>query len=84
VNLSKSATKTLEVLREAFEEHSLSRTAVFEGIHVSRPVKCQLKMTNVPGNQAPAKRQKMLKFENSSMKTSRQTIHELADTVGIS
>jgi hypothetical protein len=29
VKLSKSATKTLEMLREAFEEHSLSRTAVF-------------------------------------------------------
>jgi hypothetical protein len=30
VKLSKSAIKTLETLREAFGEHSLSRTAVFE------------------------------------------------------
>jgi hypothetical protein len=30
VKLSKSATKTLEMLREAFGEHSLSQTAVFE------------------------------------------------------
>jgi hypothetical protein len=30
VKLSKSATKTLEMLREVFGEHSLSRTAVFE------------------------------------------------------
>jgi hypothetical protein len=30
-------------------------------IHVSRLVECQLKMTNVQGNQAPAKRQKVLK-----------------------
>jgi hypothetical protein len=39
-------------------------------IHVSREVECQLKVTNVQGNQAPAKRQKMLKkFDNSSTKT---------------
>jgi hypothetical protein len=31
------------------------------GIRVSRPLECQLKMTHVQGDQAPAKRQKMLK-----------------------
>jgi hypothetical protein len=30
VKLSKSATKSLEMLHEAFGEHSLSHTAVFE------------------------------------------------------
>jgi hypothetical protein len=30
VKLGKSGTETLEMLREAFGEHSLSRTAVFE------------------------------------------------------
>jgi hypothetical protein len=30
-------------------------------IHVSRPVECQLKITNVQGDQSPAERQKMLK-----------------------
>jgi hypothetical protein len=30
MKLSKSATETLEILGEAFGEHSLSRTAVFE------------------------------------------------------
>jgi hypothetical protein len=30
MKLGKSATKTLELLHEAFGEHSLSRTAVFE------------------------------------------------------
>jgi hypothetical protein len=30
MKLSKSATKTLETFREAFGEHSLSQTAIFE------------------------------------------------------
>jgi hypothetical protein len=55
VKLGKSATKTLEMLHEAFGEHSLRRTAVFEWHSHSRPVECQLKMTNVQGIQAPAK-----------------------------
>jgi hypothetical protein len=70
VKLGKSATETLQMLHEAFGEHSISRTAVLNGIHVSGPVECQLKMTNVQGDQAPAKGQKMLKkLENSSTKT---------------
>jgi hypothetical protein len=43
VKLSKSATETLEMLHEAFEEHSLN------------PAECQSKMTNVQGDQASAK-----------------------------
>jgi hypothetical protein len=37
LQFGKSATEILEMLREAFGEQSLIRTAVFEGIHVSRP-----------------------------------------------
>jgi hypothetical protein len=70
VKLGKSATETLEMYREAFGEHSSAGQRFLNGIHVSRPVECQLKMTNVQGDQAPAKRQKVLKkFKNSSMKT---------------
>jgi hypothetical protein len=70
VKLGKSTTETLEMFPEVFGERSLSRTWSFYGIHVSRPVECQLKMTNVQGNQAPAKRQKMLKkIDNSSTNT---------------
>jgi hypothetical protein len=65
LKLGKSATETLEILREAFGEHSLTRTTVFEWA-----VGCQLKITNVHDDQAPAERQKMLKiFEKSSTKT---------------
>jgi hypothetical protein len=40
------------------------------GIHVSRLIECQLKIINIQGDQAPAKRQKMLKkFENGPTKT---------------
>jgi hypothetical protein len=61
MKLGISTAKTLEMLCEAFREHSLSQTAVLNGIHVSTLVECQLKMTNFQGDQAPAKQQKMLK-----------------------
>jgi hypothetical protein len=42
-------------------------------------------MTKVQGNQAPAKRQKMLKKNLELINDDRRrTIHEFADTVGIS
>jgi hypothetical protein len=53
MKLGKSVTETPEMLHEAFGEHSLSWTAVFEW-H-SRFKAGQLKMTNVQGDQAPAK-----------------------------
>jgi hypothetical protein len=56
----------------------------FNDIHVSRPVACQLKMTNVQGDQAPAKRQKMLKkFDNSSTKIGAEQSMSSQDTAGI-
>ncbi|PNF34832.1 Trafficking protein particle complex subunit 2 [Cryptotermes secundus] len=48
-------------------------------------VEWQLKMTNVQGDQAPAKRQKMLKiFQELIHENRHRANHELADTVGIS
>jgi hypothetical protein len=42
---------------------------LLNGVDVSRPVECQLKM-NIQGDQAPAKRHKIFReFENSSTKT---------------
>jgi hypothetical protein len=70
VKLCKSVTETLEMLREALVEHSLSWTEFFNGNHVLRPVECQMKVTTVQSDQVPATRQKMLKkFENSTTKT---------------
>jgi hypothetical protein len=69
VKLVKSATETLEMLREAFGEHSLSRTAVFEWHSRFKVSRAAVEM-NVQGDQQPVKRKKMLKkFENSSTKT---------------
>jgi hypothetical protein len=53
------------------------------GIHISRPEECQLKMTNIQGDQAPAKWQKMLKTYENIHEDHRRTVHELADTIGI-
>jgi hypothetical protein len=56
MKLGKSTTETLEMFHESFGEHYLGETSALNGIHVSRPVECQLKMTNIQGDQAPAKR----------------------------
>jgi hypothetical protein len=50
VKLGKSAAETFEMLREAFGEHPLSRTAIAEWHSRFKAVECQLKMTNVQGD----------------------------------
>jgi hypothetical protein len=85
VKLGKSATENLEMIREAFGEGSLSRTAVLYGINVSRSVECQFKMTNVQGDKAPAKRQKLSKKVRELIRENRRRkIHLFTDTSGIS
>jgi hypothetical protein len=55
------------------------------GILVSRLGECQLKMTNVQGDQIPAKRQKLFKTIRELIhEDRRQTIHVLADAIRIS
>jgi hypothetical protein len=49
MKISNSAAETFELLYETFGELSSSRTAVFNGIHISRSIECQLKMTHVEG-----------------------------------
>jgi hypothetical protein len=55
MKLGRSTTETLEMLCEAFGERSLCWTVVFEWHSCFKAVECQLKMTNVQGDQAPAK-----------------------------
>jgi hypothetical protein len=55
VKLSKSAIENPEMLREAFGEHFLSPTVVFQWHSCFKVVECQLKWMNVQGDQAPAK-----------------------------
>jgi septin family protein len=65
MKLSKFTTKTSEMLYEAFEEHSLRQTALFEGIQ-----RFKAGRVSVEEDEHSAKQQKMLKkFENSSNKT---------------
>jgi hypothetical protein len=57
---------------EAFGEHSLVGQRFLNGIHISRPVECQLKKTNIHCDQI-----REIIHEDRC-----RTIHELADTVG--
>jgi hypothetical protein len=68
--LGKSATETLEMLHEAFGEHSLSRTAVSEWHSRVKASRVSVEDDKRSGQPSTSKRQKMLKkFENSSTKT---------------
>jgi hypothetical protein len=83
VKLEKSAIETFEMFMRLLENILEGRQQFLNGIHVSRPVVCQLKMTNVQGDQAPAKRQKMLKtFGNTSMKTIAEKFISLQTQLG--
>jgi hypothetical protein len=68
--LSKSANETLEMLLEAFGEHSLGRTVVSEWHSCFKAGRVSVKDNKRSGRPTTAKQQKMLKkFENSSTKT---------------
>jgi hypothetical protein len=56
LKLGKSTTKTLEMLCEAFREHSLSRTAVSEWHSYFKAGQLLVEDDEVQGDQAPAKR----------------------------
>jgi hypothetical protein len=70
VKLGKSATETLEMLREAFGEHSLSQTAVFECHSRFKVGRVSVEDDERSGQPSTGKKtQNVEKFENSSMKT---------------
>jgi hypothetical protein len=85
LKLGKSATETLEMLREAFGEHSLSRTSVFEW-H-SRFKAGRASVEDDERSRRPSIR-KMIEYVEKILELihddRRLTTHELTDTVGIS
>jgi hypothetical protein len=70
LKLGKSATEILETPCEAFGEHYLSRTAVFEWYSHFKAA-------------APAQRQKILKILRTHPRRPSRRIQELANTAGI-
>jgi hypothetical protein len=71
VKLGKSATETLEMLREAFGEHSLSRTAGFEWHSRFKAGRVPLEDTEHSGRPSTSKTaENVEKIENSTMKMS--------------
>jgi hypothetical protein len=82
MELGKSTTETLEMLHEAFEEHSLLGWAAVS--HVSQPVECQLKMMNVQSDHHQENTENVEKIQELIHKGHRRTLHKLQDIVGIS
>jgi hypothetical protein len=85
VKLSKSPTKTLEMISEVFGEHSLSRTVVFEW-H-SRVKAGRVSVEVDERSVRPSKNKKtenIEKIQEFVHEDHRRTIHELTHTVGIS
>jgi hypothetical protein len=73
------------MLREAFVEHSLNWTEFCNGIHASRPVECQIKMMKRSERQSTSNTtENVEKIRELNHEDRRRTVHELADTVGIS
>jgi hypothetical protein len=84
VKLRKSATKTLEMLLEAFEEHSLSRTAVFEWYSSFKAGRVSVEDDEHPGRPNTSKTtENVEKIRELIHEDGCRTIHEVADTIGI-
>jgi hypothetical protein len=84
VKLSKSATKTSEMLREAFGEHSLSQTEVFEKHSRFKAGRVSVQKSESSGRRSTIKTtENFEKIRERIHKDRRRTIHELADNVGI-
>jgi hypothetical protein len=81
--LSKSGTETLEILHEAFGEHSLSQTVVFEWHSRFKASRVSAEDDERSGQLSTTKKQKMFKkFENTSMKTVAKQSMSLQTTLG--
>jgi hypothetical protein len=84
VKLSKSATKTLEMICEAFGKHSLSWTAVFEWHSCFKTVQVSVEDDKHSGQPSTSKTTDVEKIQELINEDHHRTIHELADAIGIS
>jgi hypothetical protein len=84
VKLGKSSTETLEMLCEAFGEYSLSWIAVFEWNSHFKAGRVSVEENECSGQSSTSKTiENVEKIREFIHEGHRQTIHELADTVGI-
>jgi transposase len=85
MKLSKSTTKTFEMLREAFREHSLSRTVVFEWHSRFKAGRVSAEDDKRSGRPSTSKTaENVEKIQELIHEDHRQTTHELTDAGGIS
>jgi ATP-dependent Zn protease len=85
MKLDKSVIETPEMLREAFGEHSLSRTVVFEWHSRFKAGQVSVEDNDHSGQPSTGKTtENVEKIRQLINEASHRIIHELADTVGIS
>jgi hypothetical protein len=85
LKLGESATETLETLREALGEHTLSRTAVFEWNSRFKAGRISVENDERTGRPSTSKTiGNVNKVRELIHEDRRRTIHKLADTIGIS
>jgi hypothetical protein len=85
VKLGKSATETIEMFRESFGEHSLSRTAVFEWHSRLKAGRVSVEEDELSGRPSTSRMIEIVEENRELIHEDRRgTIHELADTVGVS
>jgi hypothetical protein len=83
MKLGKLTTETLEMLREALREHSLSRTAVFEWHSSFKDGRMSVEDDEHSGRPSNSKTtENVEKIQELIHEDRHRTIHELADTVG--
>jgi hypothetical protein len=84
LELGKSATEAPEMLREAFGEHFLSQTAVFEWHSCFKAGRVSIEDERSGRPSTSKTTRNVGKIRELIHEDHRRTIHELADTVGIS
>jgi hypothetical protein len=85
VKLGKPATESLKMLRQAFGEHSLSRTSVFEWHSRFKAGRISAEDDEHSGRRSTRKTAKnVAKIRELIHEDRRRAIHVLADTIGIS